>query len=123
MILNSSNIEKLVLLNSEITNVLTNLVDEINQWRFGQLYPKLKPLAQKAKIDILNKLTKNDLNLIQKHLNLPSLDVEKLDYSIIKNHNSTIYEIEKTLNDNDDVLLGNFCFYRNGDSIYISSWR
>lgn len=121
MTLNSSNIEKLVLFNSEITNNLPNLSNEISQWKLGQIYPKLKPLAQKLKIDILNKLTNEDLLMIQTHLKLPHLKIEKLNYNLVKNNISTIHEIKNILS--DDVLLNNFCIYRNDQSLYVSSWR
>ena len=122
MILNSSNIEKLVLFNSEILNKLPHLANEINQWKLGQINPSLRPMAQKAKLDILNKLSEEDLVIIKNILKTSSLEVEKLNYNLIKNHTSNLFKIETELNDNN-FMIGEFCLYRDDNSLYICSWR
>lgn len=122
MILNSYNIEDIVLRNPGLLNKLSHHKDQIQQWTLGQMIPALRSTGQKAKIDFLNKLTKEDLDVIREHLNLKFLTIESLDYSIVKNHTSNITDIENFLNI-DNVMLNDFCVSREGEQLYICTWR
>jgi hypothetical protein len=122
MILNSNNIEDLVLKNSSVVNSLSHFRNLIDQWKLGQMIPALRPTGQKAKIDLLNKLTNEDIEIIKKINNLNHLTLEKLDYSSISFNTTNIFEADKLLN-NGETMLGDFCINRDGDQLYICTWR
>lgn len=122
MILNSSNIEDVVLRNSGLLNKLSHHKDHIQQWTLGQMIPALRPTGQKAKIDLLNKLTEGDLEVIREYLKLDSLTIEMLDYTMVKNHTTNVADIEGFLN-GGNVMLNDFCVAREGEQLYICTWR
>jgi hypothetical protein len=122
MILNSTNIEDLVLRNPGLLNKLSHYRDQIEQWKLGQLVPALRPMGQKAKLDLLNKLTEGDLEIIRNYLKVNSLVLESLDYATVKNHTTTVFDAEELLN-GANVMLNDFCVARDGDQLYICTWR
>jgi hypothetical protein len=119
IILNFNTIEE-ILKNNQLTNQLPHLQNEIHTWKLGQFAPSLRAVAQKAKLDFLNKLTEKDIIAIQEYLGVQSIVIEKLDYNLIKNHIMNISNIEENLN-NMNVLTKDFCVYREADLVYISS--
>lgn len=122
MILNSTNIEDLVLRNPGLLNKLPHHRNQIEQWKLGQMVPALRPMGQKAKLDLLNALTEGDLEVIRDYLKLNSLTLEALDYATVKNHITTVSKAEELLN-GGKVMLNDFCVARDGEQLYISTWR
>jgi hypothetical protein len=114
-ILNFDTIEE-ILKNNKLTDQLTHLNNEIHTWKLGQFVPSLRTAAQKAKLDFLNKLTEKDIIIIQEHLGVQSITIEKLDYTVIKNHTMNVKE-----NLNLGMMVKDFCIYREADLVYISS--
>jgi hypothetical protein len=122
MILNSSNIEDLVLRNPGLLNKLSHYRDQIEQWKLGQMIPALRPMGQKGKLDLLKKLTEGDVKVIRDYLKLDSLTLETLEYATVKNHTTTISDAEDLLNSRN-VMLRDFCIARDGEQLYICTWR
>jgi hypothetical protein len=122
MILNSSTIEELVLRNPGVLNKLSHHNNPINQWKLGQVIPALRETGNRAKLDLLNAITEGDLEIIRQHLELDSLVVEKLDYAAFKHHTTNIFDVEDLLN-GGGVVLTDFCIARDGEQLYISTWR
>lgn len=122
MILNSKNIEELVLNNPGLLNKLHHLKTYIDQWKLGQMVPALRSTGQKAKLDLLNTLSIDDIKIIRNYLNVDAITVEKLEYSTIKNYVINIRDSEKFLN-KSNMLFGDFCISRDGDQLYLCSWR
>lgn len=122
MILNSHNIEDLVLRNPGLLNKLSHLNDQIQQWKLGQIVPALRPTGQKAKLDLLKKLTESDVLIIRDYLKMESLTLETIEYATVKNFTTNIVKVEELLN-GGDIMLGDFCVARDGDQVYICTWR
>jgi hypothetical protein len=114
--LNINNVEELILKDSSLINKLPHLRDFAYQWKLSQAIFTLKPMGQKAKFDLLNKLTEDDLVVIQEHLGVALL-LDKVDYHRVKNYSVKISQTDSLL------LFNDFCISRNEDQLYISTWR
>jgi hypothetical protein len=122
MILNSNNVENLVLENPGLLKKLPHLASLAGQWKLGKFVPALTATAKKAKIDFLNGLSAEDTELIRAHLGLSSLVVERLDYALVKNHVLNIDAAQTTLNELRLEAV-DFCIDRKGCSLYVCSWK
>jgi hypothetical protein len=121
MILNSVTIEDLVFRNSSVTNKLPHHKDHFQQWNLGQMVPALRSMGQKAKLDLLNTLSEEDLKIIEACLDL-TLTIEKIDYCTLKDYTFDIENAENFVN-GDGVMLNDFCLSRDGDRVYLCTWR
>jgi hypothetical protein len=119
--LNFANVEELVFKDPNIQSLLLEYRDCFQQWKLGQIVPYLKPTAQKATLDFLNQLTSDQIKILENHWKQP-VEIERLDYTIVKNYEVKITESEDWIK-NLDGLEGEIFLYRDADTLYIGGWR
>lgn len=122
MLIDFSNVQDLIFSDLELQKRLPEFKDLFQQWKLGQIVPSLRPMAQKALLDLLNQLKDDDhINILKEYFKTTIIEIRKLDYNIIKDHSIPICEIDykiESLNIEGEMFL-----YRNADRIYIGEWR
>ncbi len=115
------NIEKLVFENSEIRRKLSTYKPLFHSWALSRQSPELKSMGQKTMIEVLEKLTDDDIKVIAEELK-DEVKVEKVQHNVVNHYNCLIDKAEKVLNA-EPIIKEAFFAYREGDSLYISFWR
>lgn len=119
--LNFANVQELVFKNPDIHALLPECRDRFQQWKLGQSIPSLRPIAQKAFLDFLNNLTPEQIKILENYFK-DTVEVERLDYTLIKNYKVSVSESEDWIQKIGD-LDGEIVLYRDADTVYISVWK
>jgi len=116
-----SNVQKIIFEDENVKKLFPEFNDLFHQWKLGVLIPSLKPTSQKAVLDLLNKLESKHIKSLEKHFQT-SVYVEKLDYTLIKNYEIPIENLNDDTIGNLDIQ-GEMFIYRDNNKVYISTWR
>jgi len=120
MLLNISNIEKLIFWDSELEKKLPNLENIFFQYKLGTQNPGLKNLARDAVIKLLESISDEYLKILREYFN-EEVKIERLDTHIIYDYQFNAEELESKL---QEVTTTPNCFLsRINTKIYISFWR
>lgn len=119
--INIKNVEELIFYNNRLKNILPDFDQLFKQWAMGKRFPKFKNLSQKSLLQFLDLIKDKHIKILEKHFD-SKIKIEKLDYKIAKNLQSSIKEIEKNLCAMEG-FADNFSISRKKDQIYISFWR
>lgn len=114
-------IEKLIFENHKIRDALPEYKDMFKGWAFSKQSPELKAMGQKILIDLLDKLTDNDLEKIN-NIYESKFEIEKLKTNITEHYNCSINEAEDNLNA-QTIIKDIFFIYREKDLFYLTTWR
>ena len=119
IVINFSSVEKLFK-DVNIRELLPEFKDLFDKWKLGQFAPSLRPMVQKALLDLLNQLNQQHISKLESYLN-DSIKVEKLDYTLVKNYQTSLGDAQERLNSLD--LNGELFLYRNANQLYLATWR
>jgi hypothetical protein len=115
------NVEKLVFFNHELKKKLSSFRELFQTWALSQQSPELRPLGQRATIDFCNSVTDEHIGTMQEFFN-DAVEVKKINNRIAEHRVYDIAEAEEKLNA-EPILKETFFLYREGDQLYISTWR
>lgn len=109
--------QELIFEDDQAKSLFPEFKDIFYQWKLGKIAPSLRPTAQKAVLDFLNKINVNHLEMLSSYFK-EEVIVEKLDNFLIKT-------VEFKINEDVDLsgLMGELFAYRSEDKIYIGAWR
>lgn len=112
------NIENLIFENSEIRRKLLNHKTLFYRWTSSR-QSNLKSIRQKIIIELLQKLTDEDLKIISKEIG--DVNIERINHNVAENYSCTIDKAEELLNVN--LIKETFFVYREEESLYLSVWK
>ena len=120
MNLNLNNAEELIFHDKGVQKLLPEFQDLFNQWRFAFVTPGFKSLGKKSVMDLLNGLTPEHVEILEKHFK-SKVTISKMDYHVIRNCEFKLAEVESGLENIEGFPY--FCMSRDKDQVYISFWR
>jgi len=120
LILNLQNVEELIFHDKEVCKLLPQYQGNFSQWSLGYRVPALRQLGKRALADFLISLAPKDVEVLENHFG-DLIEVDKLDYHIVQNFDTTLEEAECCLSEKGEI--GNISIYRNDNYLYISMWR
>ena len=92
------------------------------QWLLGIKVPALRFLAQKSRLELLEKLdTADNRAILEKHFK-ENVTVQPIDYHTIKNYKIKLDEAEEILNGLSGSVSG-FSVSRNRANLYMTTWK
>jgi len=118
--LNLNNVEEVIFRDKKLQNLLPEFKDLFNQWKFAMTTPGFGALAKRTRMDFLNKLTPEHLNILQRYFGSQVL-VDKMNYHTILNYHFNLEEVDTELNRVEGFQ--NFSVFRDETHLYISFWR
>ena len=123
LVINIQNVEEVVFLDKKLQEKLPEFRHLFDQWRLSKMSPALRHLGKRSLIDFLNKIKKDHINILEKHLQT-TINVDKLYTNIVRNDFFDIFSSEEELNNADWTdAYPNFSTYVSGDKLYVSFWR
>lgn len=120
LIINLRNVEKIIFRNSALKKLLPGFQEFFKQWTTAQINPHMRMMGKQAVIDLLATINEKHLKVISEFLKM-SVDVDKLSNRAIVKFDTTIDKLEDKLNELQE--FGHYFIYREGEQVYISSWR
>jgi hypothetical protein len=117
MVLNFSNIEDFIFLDKNIQKLLPEFSQLFKQYNFAKSNG-LKSIVQQSVFDLLNSLTKENIEKLENYFK-DTIIIEKLDYHLVKNYESSLNNIELC----SFVNYQDFCLYRDDSKVYITFWK
>jgi hypothetical protein len=120
MKLDFSNVQELIFKDFEAQKLMPKFKDLFQQWKLGQFVPGLRPMAQKALLDLLNQLEEEDIRILEIYLGT-TISVEKLDYTLVKTHKVELSNAQEKVECLD--LEGELFLYRDANYLYIGDWK
>lgn len=119
--LTQKNVEDLVFFDSELQKRLPEFSDLFQTWQLGKRIPVLRPTAQKAILDFIDRLNDDSIAALEDYFGCKVV-LEKLDHCIVRSYTMNISEAEEALN-GDIEKYDRFFIHRKGEQVYISFWR
>ena len=119
MQINLQNVEKLFK-NKHIHDLLPEFKHLFDSWIMSQRMPALRNLGKRSLVDFINSLEQNHLVILEEYFG-EDITLDKLDYHIVRNIETTLSELTTALAGCEDFL--DLAIYRNQDHFYISVWR
>lgn len=113
-------IQQLVFSDLEVQKLFPEFKDLFQQWKLGLLVPSLRPMAQKAQLDLLNQLGHDHVRILEQYFGT-SVEVVKLDYTLIKDHKVLLKDLENHIECLG--IEGEMFLHRDANHIYIGTWR
>lgn len=118
--INLGNIEELLFYDKKVQKLLPEFSDLFGQWILAKQAPALRTMGKRAIINLLNGLEESHITILSRHFGQQVI-VETLDYRIVKNCMFPLEEAERGLN--TEGGFSNLALHRDGNHLYISSWR
>lgn len=121
ILINLKNIEKLILLDQDIKNLLPDLRHIFDQWLLSYRIPALGHLRKKSILDLLNSLSDKHLLVLKKHFG-DSVNIERIDHNIVKNFK---FDVDEKIVDKifEVGSFEDFTISSDGDKIHITFWK
>lgn len=120
MQINFSNIQQLIFQDSELQSKLPEFKDLFQQWKLGQFVPSLRPMAQKALLDLLNQLGCEQIHILELYFKT-SITIEKLNHTLFDNYVLPLSEADEQIGDLG--IEGEMFLHRDENHVYIGVWR
>ncbi len=115
------NVEKLVFQDSVLKQKLSDYNTLFQTYALASQSSDLRPVKQKTLIDFVNNFKDDHLKILTDHFN-QEVSVQKIDINVAHHYDFHVDEIESKLN--EMRILKEFYFaYREGDQVYLSTWR
>ncbi len=115
-----SNVQQLIFSDTEIQKKLPEFNDLFQQWKLGLFAPSLRPMAQKAQLDLLNQLGDEHIRTLETHFGT-TVTVEKLDYTLIKSYTVSLLDAQEQIECLG--IEGEMFLHRDANHVYIGVWR
>ena len=115
--LNLQNVEELVFYDKKIQQLLPEFKNLFNSWALA-VQSSLRGIAKKSISDFLNQLTPEHIKILENYFSA-NLEIDKLDYRIVRNYSFPLDEINL---DNVDTF-SNVFLSRDDKQVHISFWR
>lgn len=109
-------IQELILNNTEVQKQLLKFNNLFHQWKLGLFAPSLRPMAQKARIELLNRLGSEEIHILEQYYKT-TINIVKLDNASVKNQKILIKDLPNFLEINGEMFL-----HRDPNHIYIGTW-
>lgn len=120
ILINFNNIEEIIFYDNKLKNKLPELTHLFNQWELARRNPSLRALGKQAIMDFMNQINDKQVGVIEEYLET-KVSFDKLDYHIVKHGEFPLEEAEVKLNEMN--AFSNTILHRDGNQLYISSWR
>ena len=117
--LNIQNVEELVFSDKDLRKKIPDYNHLFASWDLSKMSLSLRNLGKKAVLDFLSSLQPEHVEIISQHINF-SVELEILDYRLVKNITTTLINVEGEL---DQVGNYNLTPYREGEQVYITAWK
>lgn len=121
IVINFRNVDSYVLYDKPLQQKLPDFTALIEQWKIGVKSPVFAAVAQKARLDFLDRLNHDHLAILEEHLG-DKVYVARLNYHLVSDFTCSVDDLECFLMDHDS-FDDNFCIARNANSCAISFWR
>ena len=118
--LSINNIEDVVFTDKKIRSLLPKYKYLFDSFDVSKMSPALRQLGVKCLNDFLNKLEKEDLNVISNYLN-EKVELNQLNLDLTKNINCDIHETEFNLPEIYNCL--DLAVYRKKNELKITLWK
>lgn len=115
-----SNIRQLIFQDAELQLKLPEFKDLFQQWKLGQFVPSLRPMAQKALLDLLNQLGYEQIRTLESYFKT-SITIEKLNYTLFDSYKMSLSEADEQIKNMD--INGEMFLHRDANHVYIGVWR
>jgi hypothetical protein len=115
-----SNVQKLIFSDPDVQAKLPEFRDLFQQWKLGLFAPSLRPMAQKAQLDLLNQLGDEHVRTLETHFGT-TVKVEKLDYTLIKSYKVSLLDAQEQIECLG--IEGEMFLHRDANYLYIGTWR
>lgn len=116
--LDFNNIEEVIFLDKSLKDKLPEFRNLFNQWNLGRTTPGLHPLAQRTMHELLNLLSPEHIEIIEKHTGM-KVNLDKTPKLNFMNFSCNINDLEEELN----KINGNFAISRSDELIYVCSYN
>lgn len=118
--INLNNVEKLLFYNKQAQTLLPEHVFLFDQWKLSRMLPGMRQMSKRSMLQLLDSITTDQIERLSEHFGMP-VTIDTIDHQLVKNLNIYIDEAEKVLNESE--VFEELSISRNGNNIYISSWR
>ncbi len=118
--LNLTNVEEIIFKNYELRKQFPEFRHYFDQWSLAQQHNFLKQTGKQAVIDFLNNLNENHVKIISKYFGI-NVTIDKLTSGTIRQYQFNVDDLPDKIKEIQDN--GNLFLYRNGNQVYVSTWR
>jgi hypothetical protein len=115
-----SNIEKLIFWDIELQNKFPEFKELFDKWKLGLSAPSLRPIAQKALIDLLNQLDDEYVRILESHFGT-TVEISKIDHTLIRSYKIPLLDAQDHIKCWD--FSGEMFLHRDANHLYIGFWR
>jgi hypothetical protein len=118
VVLNITNVEKLIFQDDEIWKMIPDLSHMRDQWRISKLSPSLRPTGRRAMSDFLISAKNRYEGVISEKLGY-NVTIDSIDNRVVTN-------LELDSLDCDMQIQGfysGFATYREGDRVFVTLWK
>ena len=122
--INFSNIEELVMENSEMYQVLPSSArTHIELWKIGKQFPPMRQIGRQALFDLINPLDDDAIEAMEEYFG-ERIMLEKLNYNVVENMVVPIDDAKRICDLLCEIKGFNyFSTWRDDKHLYISFWR
>jgi len=99
MLIDTKNVEELILQDKRLLKRLPQVKSHYNQWLFGKRVPAVKFLAEKAILQILESLNTRECLAILEEYFQESVSLRTIDYHVARSHKLPLIDLERSLNE------------------------
>lgn len=118
--LNLRNIEEILFHNYELRKLMPEFRHYFDQWSLAQQHTFLKQTGKQAVLDLLNNLNENHAEIISSYFGM-KVTIDKFNNRTVREYNFSVAELPEKIKDVQDH--GHLFLYRNGDQVYLCTWR
>lgn len=115
------NIEKLVFEDNELRKIFPLRKNLFHTWALSRQSPDLKAMGQKSILEFLHTVTEEEVKILSDYFG-EIVTVEKISTNVVEHYNCLINDAEKVLNA-ETIIKEAFFVYREGNQLYLSTWR
>jgi hypothetical protein len=120
IILDFENVQEFVFSDSQLRNQLPKHRHLFDSWILGVRVPAMRQLSKRSVLEFLETIDDEDLKIISDHIG-EEVELEQLDYHIVKELNMSCKNVADILNETD--CYPNFAITRTEGDVTICFWR
>lgn len=119
--INFQNVEKVVFSDSELKKKLPDFKKQFDGHAMSKLHPDMRAFGQKMLIEFVNLVEDKHAKIMADHFK-QDVAVQQIDLNVCHNYEFGVDEAEEALN-SMKILKEFIIAYREGDRLYLSTWR
>ncbi len=120
MYLNFQNVEEIVFKDKNVQNILPEFKHLFDSWTLSIRITALRNLGKRSLLDFLNSLSAKHLQVLSNYFK-QDVKVERLDYNIVRNINTTLDGAVEELSKYEGFL--DLAISRKDNQLYICMWK